>query len=105
MKCEGLWKNTIEMDSEEIIRLLSTRIYNRRFQFVHYLTFTDEQLEECEQSYQEAKRNGFFDRFHEDVDINLDNIEQEGRGKLLKISGAKEEADIKGLIKRWISRF
>ena len=93
------------MDSEEIIRLLSTSI-SRRFKFVHYLSFTDEMIEECERVWKEENLPAdFFDQFHLDVDINIDKIEQEGRGKLLEVSGAKKEADIKGLIKRWISRF
>lgn len=94
------------MDSEEIIRLLSTSIYSKRFKFVHYLSFTDEMVEECEREWKEENLPAdFFAPFHTDVDINLDHVEQEGRGKLLKASGAKKEADLKGLIKRWISRF
>ena len=61
---------------------------------MHYLSFTDEMIEESERMWRE-----------ENLDINLSHIEQEGRGKLLEASGAKKEADIKGLIKRWISRF
>lgn len=93
------------MDSEEIIRLLSISI-SRRFRFVHYLSFTDEMIEENERMWrEETSSDEFLARLQMKIDINLSRIEQEGRGKLLEASGAKKEADIKGLIKRWISRF
>jgi len=105
MASDRIWAFTV-MDSEEIIRLLSTSTYHKRFQLVDYLSFTNEMIEENERMWREEKlSDDFFARSHMDVDINLDNIEQRGRGELLKASGAKKEADLKGLLKRWISRF